>query len=101
MSLKTRMAKLSRGREQLIIFMNALPPMAYPGAPARYYENTIPYTPRQEGESRKAWDNRITALGRELYPRAEIVYYPHMNGDVSSFERWHVTMKPGGPDSTP
>jgi hypothetical protein len=95
MSLKTRIAKLSRGREQTLIMLNALPPREYPGGMiARPHENTIPYTPRQEGETRQDWDARITALGRELYPRAEIVYYPHVCGDVSSMETWEATRNP-------
>jgi hypothetical protein len=74
MSLKSRIAKLSRSREQTLIrIIGGFPSDEYPHS--HLDKNQIPYTPRHEGESERAWVARLEALGRELYPRAEIVTY--------------------------
>ena len=75
MSLKSRIGKLSRGREQMLIrIIGGFPLDEYPRT-GGHQPNVIPYTPRHEGESERAWVARLEALGRELYPRAEIVTY--------------------------
>lgn len=72
MSLKSRMAKLSRGREQVLL-VNALPtPFASPDV------GILPPTPKQDGETDAAWYARLHALGRQLYPCARMVAYPQI-----------------------
>ena len=90
MTQKARLNRLSRGREQTVIMFNGLPPRE----PGNLNESTIPYSPQRLDETRQAWDARIAALGRELYPQARFVYYPHMNGDISSMEAWLTTRNP-------
>ena len=75
MSLKSRMAKLSRGREQTLIrIIGGLADME-PADGEALAANQIPYTPRLEGETEGAWVARLEALGRELYPHARFVIY--------------------------
>jgi hypothetical protein len=91
MSLKSRIDRLSREREQAILFSNGLPSREYPGMPPKTYPNTVPYTPQQPGETDAAWTARIEALGRELFPQAELVLYPHTGGDSYSMATWMAT----------
>lgn len=74
MSLKSRIAKLSRSREQTLIrIIGGLPTDGPSDGPLA--ENQIPFTPRHEGESERDWVARLEALGRELYPHADYVTY--------------------------
>ena len=75
MSLKTRMAKLSRGREQTLIRIIGGLADREPADGEALAANQIPYTPRLEGETEGAWVARLEALGRELYPHARFVTY--------------------------
>jgi hypothetical protein len=75
MSLKTRMAKLSRGREQTLIRIIGGLADREPADGEALAANQIPYTPRLEGETEGAWVARLEALGRELYPHARFVIY--------------------------
>ena len=91
MSLKSRIDRLSRGREQNILFSNGLPDREYPGMPPKTHQNTIPYTPQDPNETDAAWTARIEALGRELFPQAEFTFYPHTGGDTSRMATWMET----------
>lgn len=73
MSLKRRINALSRGREQTLIRIIGGLPDRGPVEPLA--ENQIPYTPRRDGETERAWVARLEALGRELYPHARFVTY--------------------------
>ena len=75
MSLKSRMAKLSRGREQILIRLIGGLADREPADGEALAANQIPYTPRLEGETEGAWVARLEALGRELYPHARFVTY--------------------------
>ena len=75
MSLKSRMAKLSRGREQILIRIIGGLADREPADGEALAANQIPYTPRLEGETEGAWVARLEALGRELYPHARFVTY--------------------------
>ena len=75
MSLKSRMAKLSRGREQTLIRIIGGLADREPAEGEALAANQIPYTPRLEGETEGAWVARLEALGRELYPHARFVTY--------------------------
>ena len=75
MSLKTRMAKLSRGREQTLIRIIGGLADREPADGEALAANQIPYTPRLNGETDGAWVARLEALGRELYPHARFVTY--------------------------
>lgn len=70
MTLKSRIDRLSRTREQILI-VNSLPDTA-PDV------GILPLTPKLEGESNEAWYERLHALGRELFPRARIIAYPQI-----------------------
>ncbi len=72
MSLKARMARLSRGREQVLI-VNSLPtPFPTPGT------GILPPTPQRDDETDEAWHARLHALGRQLFPRARLIEYPQL-----------------------
>lgn len=91
MSLKSRIDRLSREREQSVIFWNGLPDREYPGMEPKTYPNTIPYNPQRPGETDAAWTARIEALSRELFPQAALTFYPHTQGDTSSMATWMET----------
>ena len=92
MSLKSRIDRLSRGREQNILFSNGLPAREYPGMPPlQEAPNTVPYSPQDPNETDAAWTARIEALSRHLFPQASLTFYPHTGGDTSSMSAWMET----------
>ncbi len=76
MSLKSRIDRLSREREQTVIFANGLPDREYPGMSQKTHPNIVPYNPQQPGETDAAWTARIEALSRHLFPQASLTFYP-------------------------
>ena len=91
MSLKSRIDRLSREREQTVIFANGLPDREYPGMSQKTHPNIVPYNPQQPGETDAAWTARIEALSRHLFPQASLTFYPHTGGDTSSMSAWMET----------